>query len=256
MSKSRTVLLWLLFPLVGLLLSSVLFPLAIADSHKPHAYTYAKLKANNGVVLHVLQTKPDNIALRAIDQNVTKTAQYGINGGFFYNGDLLSIAVTNDRPAKGEANDYGTGWYNTDVARGTLIWDQALRAFYIQVVKHAGELKVTDRNHYWAQGGVSMRLADAIGWEAQMIAEEMPAYDENRLRSAVAYDTSNHVWLIVTPTACTIEQFRSAILQKVAPGQLIDGVFLDGDGSSQLKSRQHQLQGDGREVYQMLEIVK
>ncbi|NEW08663.1 hypothetical protein GK047_21950 [Paenibacillus sp. SYP-B3998] len=256
MQKYRAAILWLLFPLVGVLLSIFLFPLAIENSKKPHAYTYAKYQAANGVELHTLKTKPSNIALKAIDKNVTQTGLYGINGGFFYNSDLLSIAVTNDQPAKGEANDYGTGWYNTDVARGTLIWDEALRAMYIQVVKHAGELQVTDRHHYWAQGGVSMKLGDPVGWEAQMIAEEMPAYDENRLRSATAYDSLGNVWLIVTPTPCTIEQFRSAILQKIVPGQLVDGIFLDGDGSSQLKSREDKLKGDGREVYQILQVVK
>jgi hypothetical protein len=256
MLKYRAVALWLVFPMIGIFVSMVFYPLAIANSKKPHAYTYAKLRALNGVELHVLKTKPDNIALKAIGKNVTETGYYGINGGFFYNGDLLSIAVTNDLPAKGEANDYGTGWYNTDVARGTLIWDEALHAFYIQIVKHAGELKVTDRSHYWAQGGVSMRLGDPVGWEAQMIAEEMPAYDENRLRSAAAYDSQGNIWLIVTPTPCTIEQFRSAISQKIVHGQLVDGIFLDGDGSSQLMSRENRLHGDGREVYQMLQIVK
>lgn len=256
MLQYRPVTLWLFFPILGLFLSMALYPLAIENSKKPHAYTYSKLQATNGVELHVLKTKPENIALKAIDKNVTKTGLYGINGGFFYNGDLLSIAVTNDLPAKGEANDYGTGWYNTDVSRGTLVWDEALRAFNVQIVKHAGELKVTERNHYWAQGGVSMKLGDSMGWEAQMIAEEMPAYDENRLRSAATYDTQGNVWLIVTPTTCTIEQFRSAILQKIVPGQLVDGIFLDGDGSSQLMSRENKLHGDGREVYQIMQIMK
>lgn len=156
------------------ILSMVLYPMAIEISKKPHAYTYSKLDATNGVELHVLKTRPENIALKAIDKNVTETGLYGINGGFFYNGDMLSITVTNHLPAKGEANDYGTGWYITDVPRGTLIWDEALRAFHVQIVKHAGELKVTDRNHYWAQGGVSMKLGDSMGWEAQMIPKKCP----------------------------------------------------------------------------------
>ncbi|WP_223192546.1 hypothetical protein [Paenibacillus sedimenti] len=101
-----------------------------------------------------------------------------------------------------------------------------------------------------------MKLADNEGWAAQTIEEEMPAFDENRLRSAAAYDNRGNVWLIVTPTPCTIEQFRSAILQKIVPGQLVDGILLDGDGSSQLLSRERKLQGDGREVYQMLQIVR
>jgi len=252
----REAVLWLLFPLFGVLLSCVLYPWAIAVSQLPHAYDFHKIQAANGVELHVIRTSPDHIALKAIDQNLVQTGMYGINGGFFYNGDLLSIAVMNDRPAKGEPGDYGTGWYNTDVSRGTLVWDAAARIFSIQVAAHAGELHVTDRSRYWAQGGVSMKLADPAGWQTQMIAEAMPAYDEDHLRSAAAFDAGNHIWLIVTPTPCTIKQFRTAILQKIAPGQLIDGIFLDGDGSSQLRSREDKLLGDGREIYQMLQIVK
>jgi hypothetical protein len=131
-----------------------------------------------------------------------------------------------------------------------------VKRFSIQLAEHAGQLVVTDRNRYWAQGGVSMRLGDEVGWERQMIDEEMPAYDENRLRSAVAYDAIGELWMIVTPTPCTIEQFRTAILQKIKPGRLVDGIFLDGDGSSQLLSRSAKLKGDGREVYQMLALKK
>ncbi|MFC5452515.1 hypothetical protein [Paenibacillus aestuarii] len=70
------------------------------------------------------------------------------------------------------------------------------------------------------------------------------------------HDASNRVWLIVTPTPCTIEQFRTAILQTIVPGRLIDGIFLDGDGSSQLRSREDKLLGNGREIYQIRQVVK
>jgi hypothetical protein len=247
---------WLIFPWIGFTIAIILFPILQASNARPHNYEYAKLKATNGVELHTLRTNPDNVQLTAIDRNVTQTGLYGINGGFFFNGDLLSIAVMNDKPAKGEANDYGTGWYNTDRPRGTLVWDPVVKRFSIQLAEHAGQLVMTDRNRYWAQGGVSMRLGDEAGWERQMIDEEMPAYDENRLRSAVAYDAIGELWMIVTPTPCTIEQFRTAILQKIKPGRLVDGIFLDGDGSSQLLSRSAKLKGDGREVYQMLALKK
>jgi hypothetical protein len=39
-------------------------------------------------------------------------------------------------------------------------------------------------------------------------------------------------------------------------GRLIDGIFLDGDGSSQLASGSAKLDGEGREVFQMLRIVQ
>jgi phosphate/sulfate permease len=256
MDKLRIIAIWLMVPIIGLLISLIAYPYVMKHTDEPHDYQFSRVKADNDVKLYRLHTSPTNIVLRAIHQNLIDTGFYGINGGFFYNGDLLSIAVMNDRPVKGEQNDYGTGWYNANHARGTLVWDQASKQFSIQVVENAGDLKVTDRLHYWAQGGVSMNLVDEGNWQQQMMAEQMPAYDELRLRSAVAYDMDGQVWLIVTPTPCTIEQFRSAINQTVAPGRLIDGIFLDGDGSSQLVSGNANLKGDGREVYQILSIIR
>jgi phosphate/sulfate permease len=256
MDKLRVLTIWLMMPIIGMLVSLIAYPIVMKHSNDPQAYSFSTVKADNGVKLYSLKTSPDHISLQAIHQNLHDTGLFGINGGFFYNEDLLSIAVMNDRPAKGEPNDYGTGWYNTGHARGTLVWDQIRKQFSIQVVENTGELKVTDRLHYWAQGGVSMNLIDESNWKQPMIDEQMPAYDEQRLRSAVAYDMDGQVWLIVTPTSCTIEQFRSAIRHYLAPGRLIDGIFLDGDGSSQLVSRHAKLKGDGREVYQMLSIIK
>jgi hypothetical protein len=248
--------LWLLIPLLGLMISSFVYPYALERNAAPHQYIFAKIKATNGVQLYTLRTDPANIELTSIDQNLLQTGLYGINGGFFYNGDLLSIAVMNDKPAKAEPFHYGSGWYNTDLARGTLVWDQASKQFSVQIVEHADQLVVTDRNAYWAQGGVSMRLSNNDVWEQDMLKERMPAYEEKRLRSGAAYDNEDNLWLIVTPTPCTIAEFRSAILERIVRGRLIDGIFLDGDGSSQLASRSAKLGGDGREVYQMLRIIK
>jgi hypothetical protein len=227
---------------------------------KPQHYRFAKLKASNGVELYTIRTTPDNIRLQAIDTNVTQTRSYGINGGFFWEGALLSIAVINDMPLKGKPGDYGSGWYNTgvqtDLKRGTLVWDEAAQRFSVQVVTHAGELAVTDRHRYWAQGGVSMGLQDETGWEREMIAEEMPSYDEGHMRSGVVFDAQQNVYLIVTPTSCSAEEFRAAIKEQLKDRRLVDGVFLDGDGSSQLQCRSVRLPGDRRQVYQMLALIR
>ncbi|MCZ8515971.1 hypothetical protein O9H85_26935 [Paenibacillus filicis] len=217
-------------------------------------YSYATYRASNGVKLHAMRTSPDNIVLRPIASNVTKTEEFGINGGFFWNGDLLSVAVNNDRPIKGEPNDYGSGWYNVDYPKGTLVWDEATRRFSVQVVQEAGELKVTDKGRYWAQGGVSMSLQQDGRWAEQAQKEDMPAFDEARLRSGVAYDRGQNVWMLLSDKPCTVEEFRSAVKEVIAPGQLVDGVFLDGDGSSQMRCYQAQLKGDSREVYQMMAL--
>jgi hypothetical protein len=73
----------------------------------------------------------------------------------------------------------------------------------------------------------------------------------------IVYDQQQNLYLIVTPTACTIEKFRFAILEKLNNHHnLVDGIFLDGDGSSQMQSRFVQLDGDHRQVFQMLTLQR
>ncbi|MEF3305903.1 hypothetical protein [Paenibacillus sp. GYB003] len=229
------------------------------SSEKTAAYRYDKWNSSNGVVLHTVQTTPDRIELKAIDTNVTATPYVGVNGGFFWEGSLLSIAVVNDAPLKGSPGDYGSGWYNTGVdghlRRGTLVWDEAAGRFSVQTVLEADELVVADRRRFWAQGGVSMNVTDEASFAASMIAEQMPAYDENRMRTGIVYDRDNRLYLIVTPTPCTAGQFRSAIVEKFGAGRLVDGIFLDGDGSSQLQTKRTKLAGDRRQVFQMVAIA-
>lgn len=219
-------------------------------------YTYQKTTTQNGVKLHALRTRPNNIALKHIQSNVTLTDEFGINGGFFWNGDLLSIAIINDQPLVGQQWDYGSGWYNIDVPKGTLVWDEITGSFSVQVAIDAEQLHVTDKGHYWAQGGVSMSLQQDEQWVQQALAEDMPAFAEARLRSGAVYDKSQNLWLLVSETPCTVEQFRTAAIEWVGRTQVVDGVFLDGDGSSQMRSAQIQLKGDTREVYQMLALKK
>jgi hypothetical protein len=225
------------------------------EPRKPVDYRYAKVKAPNGVQLHLIRTLPRNIDLKAITSNVTDTGEYGINGGFFWEGSLLSIAVVNDKPLKGAAGDYGSGWYNIDNSKGTLVWDEAAGTFSVQVAADPDGLTVTDRSRYWAQGGISMKLGDDAGWYAQALAEGLPAIDEKRMRSGLVYDRDGYLWMIVTPTKSTGEQFRTAVKETLINAHPVDGVFLDGDGSSQLKVAEASLPGDRREVYQMLAIV-
>jgi len=134
------------------------------------------------------------------------------------------------------------------------VWDDAAKIFTVQVTDEANKLAVTNRSLYWAQGGVSMSLQNNPTWQQQAIAEEMPAFDEPRLRSAAVYDKLANLYLIVTETKATVPQFRQAIIDTIAPDQLVDGIFLDGDGSSQLRSKQMTLKGDTRPVYQMIAL--
>lgn len=220
--------------------------------HSKANYNYRETIATNGVNLHIIDTTPDQIQLLAIHQNVIDTKNPGINGGFFYNQDLLSIAVQNHVPVQGAPRKYGSGWFNEKYYRGTLIWDGAQQQFSIQSVKSVDELDIFDRDHYWAQGGISMNLADDNIWGLLAYYQALPAKDEYRMRSGLVYDDTNRIYLIVSPTLCTASQFRTAIQEQITPGRFKEGIFLDGDGSSQLYTYKNTLPGDHRKVVQMI----
>lgn len=219
----------------------------------PHSYSYLETVSKGQVKLHMMSLSPENVALRSIVSPLHQVESYGINGGFFYGTDLLSIAIMNDIPVSGKKNGYGSGWFNAKYPRGTMVWDSAIRKFSVQVVSSGDELAVSDRNQYFAQGGISMNLADEDLWEATAIKEHLPFADEQRMRSGMVYADNEKLWLIVTPTLCTAAEFRTAVLEAV-PGQGREGIFLDGDGSSQMNASEVMLSGDGRMVVQMIAV--
>jgi hypothetical protein len=202
--------------------------------------------------MHALVTEPSKVTLEAVRGNVAGSPYYGVNGGFFYNGMLLSMAVINDQPVGGKPEMYGSGYSNAKLARGTLVWDGAANKLSVQVVSTADDVKVTDQAHYWAQGGISMRPSDDASWRQQADAEQAPFPDDDRLRTAAVYDKDGKLYLIVSQTKTTLRIFRQAILE--AYGNMEDGIFLDGDGSSQLRAFEATLPGDGRGVEQMIRL--
>ncbi|MEF2965555.1 hypothetical protein V3851_06895 [Paenibacillus sp. M1] len=222
----------------------------------PRNYTFHHIAppAGGGVELYALAVKPEHIELRAADRPLRDYRVYGLNGGFFYQSSVLSIAVNNDMPVKGRAGEYGSGWFNAKYPRGTLVWDEAAGRFSVQVVSAADELEVTDRGRYFAQGGVSMNLGDEAGWEAAMLREHLPYPNERRLRSGLVYDDTGLLWLVATGDRCTAAEFRAAVAAGIAPGTAKEGVFLDGDGSAQLKAAEHSLYGDSRDLQQIIVI--
>ncbi|MFE4713863.1 hypothetical protein ACFRAM_23685 [Paenibacillus sp. NPDC056722] len=221
----------------------------------PHAYTFRETESSGKVALHMMSLSPDRVVLRPAGVPLRQIAAYGINGGFFYGKDLLSIAIMNDNPVSGGRHDYGSGWFNAKYARGTLVWDGAKRQFSVQVVSSGDELAVSDRNHYFAQGGISMNLEHEEQWAVTAQNENLPYANEQRMRSGMVYDKAGALWLIVTPTLCTAEAFRAAILESV-PGEGREGIFLDGDGSSQMNADEAVLTGDQRAVVQMIAVSR
>lgn len=211
-------------------------------------YTYGSI--STGTLLHFVKCSPNNITLKAINKNVTNSSEYGCNGGFFSAKNQLSIAVNNDIPVQGNKGDWGSGWYNEKFSRGTLVWDKAKGAYSVQVVSSASDLDILDRSQYWAQGGISMSLQDDANWKAIAQQQNMPNMDGKTSRTALVWNTGFNIWLIVTETPCTSEQFRLAIKKNIGSGTLVDGIFLDGGGSSQMRCAEKSINGDGRVVVQ------
>ncbi|OMF24824.1 hypothetical protein BK133_22275 [Paenibacillus sp. FSL H8-0548] len=219
-------------------------------------YTYFTKASSNGMKLHVLETKPAYVTLETINNNVTLSGKVGINGGFFYGNQLLSIGMVNSLPVNRDIGNFGIGDENVKYARGTLVWDGAADELSVQVASKASELKVKDHTRFWAQGGISMSLGKDEAWAQQAKKENAPFSEEERLRSAAVYDLSGTLYLIVSETKGSLALFREAIVNSIGDGKLVDGIFLDGDGSSQLFSKEAALPGDNRPVVQMLRIVK
>ncbi|GKU78780.1 hypothetical protein [Paenibacillus sp. L3-i20] len=219
-------------------------------------YNYSAVEATNGMKIHVLATKPAFVTLEVINENVSLSEKVGVNGGFFYGEALMSMSVVNGHAVNGEMNGYGSGGVNMKYARGTLVWDGESNALSVQVVSKANEVKVKDHSRFWAQGGISMSLGNDAGWEKQSQLEHAPFAEDDRLRSGAVYDDKGTLYLLVSETEGSLEMFRTAIVEKIGAGRLVDGIFLDGDGSSQLLSKEKALPGDNRPVVQMLRIMK
>lgn len=218
------------------------------------SYTFQE---SNGIHLTVIKSSPNNIFLREINDNLCDSEYYGINGGFFDGAtrNILSIAVNNDKPVRGNAGEYYGGWFNHVYARGTLVWDKSISKYSIQVVKSASDLKVQNRTQYWAQGGISMSLQDDANWRSIAETQNMPNMNGKTTRTALLWNSGFNIWLIITNTLCTAEEFRFAIKHQVGNGTLVDGIFLDGGGSTQMKCGEYVYRGDGRNVVQMVSLI-
>lgn len=222
------------------------------------AYTYSQVTASNGVVLHTIKTSPNSVYMKALPEGSSLANQStdGINGSFFdfSSGALLTIAVNNDVPVAGSQGSYGSGYENVKYARGTLVWDSREGEFSVQVVSSAANLAVVNRHQYWAQGGISMGLNNESGWAAQADKENMPNRTGSVQRAGLVYNTSKNIWLVVTNTNCTAAQFRAAIKEKVGSSTLVNGIFLDGSGSAQMRAGTIKAAGDGRNVFSMVAL--
>ncbi|EPY13685.1 hypothetical protein [Paenibacillus alvei] len=253
----------------------------------PTSYSYSTYNAKNGLTLNIIQTTPENIKFETLSKgkSLTNSSFYGINGGYFTPaGRTLHIAVKNDKPITGVGSDGGkggNGWYNHYETKGekgtsTVVWDGDKRSFSIQKVWDAGSISVKNRKNYWAQGGFGMHLGNS-NWRKLAEDEGLTGSTSPAMgRTALVYHKSS-VYLIVTNVPeedkktdnkknhHTHSQFRDAVQQyfNITDGSSsssVNGVFLDGSGSSQMKAISNtnkvvNVTGDGRQLVQIISLI-
>lgn len=202
------------------------------------AYTYSKVIASNGVVLHTMKGSPVDLKLHTTGKTVPIKEildagwLYGINGGFFSSGTILSISI---KDGKSIGPD---GQQNAKYSRGTVIWDNAAKKFHCAQLQTKAQVEnlITTKTNYWAQGGISLALGKSEADWKKMIGvngESIPG-NTSAERAALVYNNTNNLWLIVSEKACTIEAFRTAIKEKVGSSTLVDGISLDGSTCAQM----------------------
>lgn len=220
-------------------------------------YTYSKVTASNGVVLHTMKGSPVDLKLHSkakllqIKDILDDGWLYGINGGFFDKPSETIVSIS----LKDGKSIAANGHANAKYARGTLIWDNKAKKFYCKQLQTQAQVEalVSDKANYWAQGGISLALGKSESDWLKMIGpngETIPGYGSAE-RAGLVYNNTNNVWLIITDKACTIEAFRRAIIEKVGSGTLVDGISLDGSTCAQMICKEATVT-HGRQVMSVL----
>ena len=236
--------------------------------------TDVTIDSGETIALNTIETPASNIVLQANDGTVPSSdAPAAVNGGFFLpSGEILSIAVNDNTPVSGPPGEDFIGLANDRTSRGTLYWDGETNTAGVEVVSNVDQLtNITDRSNYWAQGGISMALNSPVaqdGLPQQTIDEELDNLGGSTglsERTALIYDdlsnngtgeTGTDVYLVTTQQEVTLGEFRSAIQQTYTTAE--DGIFLDGGGSTQIKSPDFESSGSdpapGRTIPQIVAL--
>ncbi|MDH6374297.1 exopolysaccharide biosynthesis protein [Paenibacillus sp. PastF-3] len=212
------------------------------------AYTFSSLTASNGITLKVIKTTPGNIKPVGITPlaPVTSGSVYGVNAGFANNSnynECFSIGVYNDVPVKGAKGVHNTGWFNEYYTRGTLVYDAYINSLSVKVIDNASQSGYVRPDMYWAIGGISLGLQNT-NWSSQMTTEHVEGIggvSSSAARTAIVYDSSNNIHLVITESKTSITAFRAAILNKIP--NVRDGVLLDGGGSTEMLCKEYTFTG-------------
>lgn len=209
------------------------------------AHTYSRAYSN-GIYLHIISTTAQDIELVNLQYGKLRTSEYyGMNGGWYNpigsTRQVISLAFSNGHNV-GPASIDGDQNY---VGSGVMYWSGSTLKVVSGVTSPSG-LPIY-ANGTWAQGGYSMHLGNT-NWAELTLAEPAAAnvfYDSRAGKSAmVAHMSQKRVYLVITQNAATWETFRTAIQNYMGISDMgandsttLQGIFLDGSGSSQMKSK-------------------
>lgn len=209
------------------------------------AHTYQKAYSN-GIFLHIISTTAENIQLVNLQyHSLSSSEYYGINGGWFNppgnTRQVISLAYSDGHCVGPNSVD---GAMN-HVGAGVMYWSGTS----LQVVSG-----VTTPNSLpvyaagtWAQGGYSMHMGNT-NWASLTSAEPAASNVFNDSRAGksalVAHMSQKRVYLIITQEAVNWATFRTSIQNFMGISDMnatdsttLQGIFLDGSGSSQMKSK-------------------
>lgn len=218
--------------------------------------------------LRYIKTSPKNIKLTHISGTVPGSGLLGINAGYFDDSsqDVYSICIQNSSTVT-SGHTYN-GYYNVTSAgtkaRGTLVWDDPWRTYRLQTIEAADEITIGDPDNYWAQGGVNLFLKNDTSWnnlinsptKGEYISDQSPNAQYNR--SALLYGTSLNIYLVISETKCSLDQFRTAIKLGIDTANGIEGIILDGANATQMNvpdSSYSFMGGSSRKLPAMIQVV-
>ncbi|HWO95591.1 hypothetical protein P4H70_06690 [Paenibacillus ehimensis] len=219
--------------------------------------------------LRYIKTSPKNIKLTHIKSTVPASGKLGVNAGFFDDASqgVQSICIQNSSCVLGGgSSDFATGYYNNNssgghISKGTLVWDDAWRTYRLQVIENAGQLIIGNPDNYWAQGGFSMHLQSDTSWQNMLSSGKESVNDHapntNYNRTGLLYGNSLNIYLVISETTCTADEFRTAC-KYIDTNNGLQGIFLDGATATQMNvpaSGYSWTSGSSRKLPAMIEVV-
>lgn len=231
--------------------------------------------ANGNVKLKYIKTSASNLKILSFSREtneddtrrtVSASGWYGMNGSWFdMNGDghIMNLAYDDGVRQGAICSDASVPTINgvkvdgfTNSVGKTLIYYRQGQVMCASNVS-TPDYRCTDS--LWAQGGIGLYLCNTNGYQ-KFVNEGGGLYtSDTTSRSALVVNiNTNKAYLITTPTAVKVKDFRLAIMDNFAISEgdpdIWKGILLDGGGSTQLLGSDVQVSSN-RKIPQMIALA-